>query len=137
MAILDLIKQPQALRHLKPELLPQLAKEVRQRIIDVTAKTGGHLGASLGATDLAVALHYVFNSPEDKLIWDTGHQAYAHKILTGRNKNFQTLRQFGGISGFLNRNESEHDAFGAGHASTAISAALGYAVARDLQKQDH
>src|SRR5882724_5259057 len=137
MAILDVINHPQDLHHLKPELLPQLAKEVRQRIIEVTAQTGGHLGASLGATDLAIALHYVFNSPDDKLIWDTGHQAYAHKILTGRNKEFHTLRQLGGISGFLNRSESAHDAFGAGHASTAISAALGYAVARDLQKQDH
>ena len=137
MSILDVINHPRDLQHLKPELLPQLAKEVRQRIIEVTAKTGGHLGASLGATDLAIALHYVFNSPEDKLVWDTGHQAYAHKILTGRNKQFQTLRQFGGLSGFLNRSESEHDAFGAGHASTAISAALGYAVARDLQKQEH
>ncbi len=137
MAILDVINHPKDLHHLKPELLPQLAKEVRQRIIEVTAKTGGHLGASLGATDIAVALHYVFNSPEDKLVWDTGHQAYAHKILTGRHKQFHTLRQFGGISGFLNRSESEHDAFGAGHASTAISAALGFAVARDVKKQDY
>lgn len=137
MSILEIINHPRDLHHLKPELLPQLAKEVRQRIIEVTAKTGGHLGASLGCTDLAVALHFVFNSPADKLIWDTGHQAYAHKILTGRNNDFHTLRQFGGISGFLNRFESEHDAFGAGHASTAISAALGYAAARDINKEDH
>src|SRR5262249_51875598 len=88
-------------------------------------------------TDLAVALHYVFNSPQDKLVWDTGHQAYAHKILTGRNHQFNTLRQFGGLSGFLNRSESEHDAFGAGHASTAISAALGFAAGRDMLKQDY
>lgn len=137
MALLDMIQNPTDLRNLRPELLPDVAKEVRQKIIEVTAHTGGHLGASLGCTDLAVALHYVFNSPVDKFIWDTGHQAYAHKLLTGRWDKFHTLRQFGGISGFLNRSESEHDAFGAGHASTAISAALGFAAARDALKQDH
>jgi 1-deoxy-D-xylulose-5-phosphate synthase len=132
-----MIQQPSDIRNLKPELLPDVAKEIRQKIIDVTSQTGGHLGASLGCTDLAVALHYVFNSPTDKLIWDTGHQAYAHKLLTGRWDRFHTLRQYGGISGFLNRFESEHDAFGAGHASTAISAALGFAAARDIQKQNY
>lgn len=132
-----MIQNPTDLRNIRPELLPEVAKEVRQKIIEVTAQTGGHLGASLGCTDLAVALHYVFDSPKDKLIWDTGHQAYAHKLLTGRWDKFHTLRQYGGISGFLNRFESEHDAFGAGHASTAISAALGYAAARDVLKQDH
>ncbi len=137
MALLTMIQQPSDIRNLKPELLPDVAKEIRQKIIDVTAQTGGHLGASLGCTDLAVALHYVFNSPTDKLIWDTGHQAYAHKLLTGRWDRFHTLRQYGGISGFLNRFESEHDAFGAGHASTAISAALGFAAARDIQKQNY
>ncbi|MCG3203837.1 MAG: 1-deoxy-D-xylulose-5-phosphate synthase [Elusimicrobia bacterium] len=137
MALLQMIKKPSDLRNLKPELLPDVAKEIRQKIIDVTAQTGGHLGASLGATDLAVALHYVFESPTDKIIWDTGHQAYAHKLLTGRWDKFHTLRQYGGISGFLNRSESEHDAFGAGHASTAISAALGFAAARDILKQDY
>ena len=137
MALLKMINSPTDLRNLKPELLPDVAKEIRQRIIEVTAQTGGHLGASLGCTDLAVALHYVFDSPTDKLIWDTGHQAYAHKLLTGRWENFHTLRQFGGVSGFLNRSESEHDAFGAGHASTAISAALGFAAARDVLKQDY
>ncbi len=137
MALIEMIKNPTDLRHLKPELLPDVAREIRKKIIDVTAQTGGHLGASLGCTDLAVALHYVFDSPNDKLIWDTGHQAYAHKLLTGRWDKFHTLRQYGGISGFLNRSESEHDAFGAGHASTAISAALGFAAARDQLKQNH
>ncbi len=137
MALLPMLKQPSDLRNLKPELLGDVAKEIRQKIIEVTAQTGGHLGASLGCTDLAVALHYVFNSPEDKFVWDTGHQAYAHKLLTGRWDKFHTLRQYGGISGFLNRFESEHDAFGAGHASTAISAALGFAAARDVLKQNH
>ncbi len=137
MALLEMINQPSDLRHLRPELLPDVAKEIRHKIIEVTAQTGGHLGASLGCTDLAVALHYVFNSPEDKFVWDTGHQAYAHKLLTGRWDRFHTLRQYGGISGFLSRSESEHDAFGAGHASTAISAALGFAAARDALKQNH
>ncbi|MFN0118280.1 MAG: 1-deoxy-D-xylulose-5-phosphate synthase [Elusimicrobiota bacterium] len=137
MPIHHMIKHPNDIRNLKPELLTEVAKEIRQKIIQVTSQTGGHLGASLGCTDLAVALHYVFESPKDKLIWDTGHQAYAHKLLTGRWDQFHTLRQFGGISGFLNRSESEHDVFGAGHASTAISAAVGFAAARDVQKQDH
>lgn len=137
MALLDMIHEPNDVRNLKSELLSELASEIRQKIIDVTAKTGGHLGASLGCTDIAIALHYIFESPKDKIIWDTGHQAYAHKLLTGRVNQFHTLRQYKGVSGFLTRNESEHDAFGAGHASTAISAALGYAVARDQLKQDH
>jgi 1-deoxy-D-xylulose-5-phosphate synthase len=137
MALLEMIQEPRDIRNIRPELLPELAKEIRKKIIDVTAVTGGHLGSSIGCTDLAVALHYVFDSPTDKMIWDTGHQAYAHKLLTGRFNQFHTLRQFNGISGFLNRNESVHDMFGAGHASTAISAALGFAAARDLNKQDH
>lgn len=137
MALLEMIKKPSDVRHIRKELLPELAREIRQKIVEVTAQTGGHLGASLGCTDLAIALHYVFDSPQDKLIWDTGHQAYAHKLLTGRADHFHTLRQFGGISGFLSRSESEHDAFGAGHASTAISAALGFAAARDQLKQNH
>ncbi len=137
MPLLNMIKNPSDIRNLKPELLPDVAREIRGKIIEVTAQTGGHLGASLGCTDLIVALHYVFDSPTDKLIFDTGHQAYAHKLLTGRWENFHTLRQFGGVSGFLNRAESEHDAFGAGHASTAISAALGFAAARDVLKQDY
>jgi len=137
MALLEMITQPKDIRNIRPDLLPELAKEIRQKIVDVTSQNGGHLGASLGCTDLAIALHYVYDSPIDKFIWDTGHQAYAHKLLTGRYKNFHTLRQFGGISGFLSRFESEHDAFGAGHASTAISAAVGYAAARDVLKQNH
>lgn len=137
MSLLEMIQEPQDIRNIRPELLPELAKEIRHKIIEVTAVTGGHLGSSIGCTDLAVALHYVFDSPNDKLIWDTGHQAYAHKLLTGRYNQFHTLRQFNGLSGFLNRSESKHDMFGAGHASTAISAALGFAAARDLQKQDH
>jgi 1-deoxy-D-xylulose-5-phosphate synthase len=137
MAVLEMIEKPQDLRNIKKDLLPVLASEIRQAILDVTSRVGGHLGAGLGTVELAIALHYCFNSPEDKIVWDTGHQAYPHKLLTGRRDRFHTLRQFGGISGFLTRTESEHDHFGAGHASTAVSAALGFAAARDLQKQDH
>ena len=137
MTLIEMIQNPTDIRNIRPELLPEVAKEIRRKIIEVTSQTGGHLGASLGCTDLAVALHYVFNSPVDKIVWDTGHQAYAHKLLTGRWDRFHTLRQFQGISGFLNRAESDHDAFGAGHASTAISAALGFAAARDVLKQDN
>jgi 1-deoxy-D-xylulose-5-phosphate synthase len=137
MAVLEMIDKPQDLHQIKRELLPVLAKEIRQRILEVTSQTGGHLGAGLGTVELSIALHYCFNSPVDKIVWDTGHQAYPHKLLTGRRDRFHTLRQYGGISGFLTRAESEHDHFGAGHASTAISAALGFAAARDVQKQDH
>lgn len=137
MNILDMIDKPQDLRNIRKDLLPILAKDIRQKILDVTSQVGGHLGAGLGTVELAIALHYVFESPKDKIIWDTGHQAYPHKLLTGRRDRFHTLRQFGGISGFLSRNESEHDVFGAGHASTSISAALGFAAARDVLKQDH
>lgn len=136
MAILEIIKKPQDLKIVKRGLLPQLCREVRDRILEVVSKNGGHLGASLGATEIAVALHYVFNAPDDKIVWDTGHQSYGHKILTGRYAKFNTLRQFGGLSGFPNRKESEYDTFGAGHASTAISAALGMAAARDLKKEN-
>lgn len=137
MALLEMINNPTDLRNIRPDLLSEVAREIRQKIIDVTAHTGGHLGSSIGCTDLILALHYVFDSPKDKLVFDTGHMAYAHKLLTGRWDRFHTLRQFGGISGFLHRNESEHDVFGAGHASTAISAALGFAASRDVLKQDH
>ncbi len=137
MAVLDMIEKPQDLRNIRRELLPDLAKEIRQKIVDVTAQTGGHLGSSLGTVELIIALHYCFDSPKDKFVWDTGHQAYAHKLLTGRRDRFHTLRQFGGVSGFPLRAESEHDHFGVGHASTSISAALGYACARDILKQDH
>ncbi|MBI4217559.1 MAG: 1-deoxy-D-xylulose-5-phosphate synthase [Elusimicrobia bacterium] len=136
MKILDQIRNPQDLKAVPRELLPQVCKEVREKILEVVSQKGGHLGASLGATEIAVALHYVLNTPKDKIVWDTGHQAYGHKILTGRAEKFDSLRQYGGISGFLNRKESEYDVFGGGHASTAISAALGISAARDLKQED-
>ena len=136
MKILDKINTPAQLRLLDKALLPELCKELRQEIISTIAKNGGHLGSSLGATDLIVALHYVFNTPKDKLVFDTGHQTYAHKLLTGRKDAFHTIRKKGGLSGFLKIYESEYDTFGAGHASTALSAALGMAAARD-QKKEH
>ena len=135
MKILDKINTPAQLRLLKKELLPELCQEIRQEIISTIAKNGGHLGSSLGATDLIVALHYVFNTPKDKLVFDTGHQTYAHKLLTGRKDAFHTIRKKGGLSGFLKIYESEYDTFGAGHASTALSAALGMAAARDQKKE--
>ncbi len=128
----DKINLPQDLRRLDIKDLRTVCTELREFLVDSVSKTGGHLGAGLGAVELAVALHYVFNTPEDKLVWDTGHQAYPHKILTGRKERFHTMRQLNGISGFLRRVESEYDVFGAGHASTAISAALGIAAARDF-----
>src|SRR6195256_1723505 len=137
MAILELIKDPKDLRLLKRDVLPQMAKEIRERILDTVSKKGGHLGSSLGATELTIALHYVFNTPDDKIVWDTGHQTYGHKLLTGRKDRFDTIRQMNGLSGFLKRDESIYDTFGAGHASTAISAALGMAVARDQNQQDN
>src|SRR6516165_4612624 len=130
--LLDQISDPAALRALPRGDLRQLADELRQETIDVVSVTGGHLGAGLGVVELTVALHYVFNTPADKLIWDVGHQAYPHKILTGRRDRMRTLRQGGGLSGFTKRSESEYDIFGAAHASTSISAGLGMAVARDL-----
>ncbi|OGR50814.1 MAG: 1-deoxy-D-xylulose-5-phosphate synthase, partial [Elusimicrobia bacterium GWA2_38_7] len=136
MNILPIIKKPADLKAVKKELLPQLCKEIREKILEVVSKKGGHLGASLGATEITVALHTVFDAPKDKIIWDTGHQAYGHKLLTGRFEKFESLRQYGGISGFLSRKESEYDVFGGGHASTAISAALGIAAARDHKKED-
>lgn len=135
--ILDKIKKPQDLRILTKPALNQLARDIRVRIIKTVAKTGGHLGSNLGSVELAIALHYVFDSPKDKIVWDTSHQAYTHKLLTGRSLQFHTLRQYKGISGFCNIKESEHDAFGTGHASTSISAALGIAKARDLKNENH
>jgi 1-deoxy-D-xylulose-5-phosphate synthase len=126
------VKTPADLRRLEPEQLRQLADELRQETVDAVAVTGGHLGAGLGVIELTVALHYVFNTPEDRLIWDVGHQAYPHKILTGRRDRIRTLRQGGGLSGFTKRAESEYDPFGAAHSSTSISAAVGMAVARDF-----
>lgn len=133
--LLDTVRQPQALRALKPEQLRQLADEVRRETIDTVSVTGGHLGAGLGVVELTVALHYVFDTPRDRLIWDVGHQTYPHKILTGRRERIRTLRQGGGLSGFTKRSESEYDPFGAAHSSTSISAGLGMAVARDLAGQ--
>ncbi|MFH1028940.1 MAG: 1-deoxy-D-xylulose-5-phosphate synthase, partial [Pseudomonadota bacterium] len=119
-------------KKLKPEQLPALAKEVRQFLLETVSNTGGHLGSNLGTVELTIALHYCFDSPQDKIIWDVGHQAYTHKILTGRREQFHTQRQYQGISGFPRRSESEHDAFGVGHSSTSISAGLGMAAAADL-----
>lgn len=137
MSILENISSPNAIKIVKKDLLPNLAKEVRQQIIQTIAKNGGHLASSLGVVDLTIALHYVFDVEKDKFIWDVGHQAYAHKILTDRRENFNTLRQYQGISGFPKISESKYDCFGAGHASTSISAGLGFAVARDIQKENY
>jgi 1-deoxy-D-xylulose-5-phosphate synthase len=131
--LLDNISNPKDLRKLNPTQLPQLAKELREFIIDVIATKEGHLGASLGVIELTIAIHYLFDTPTDLLVWDVGHQAYGHKILTGRKALFHTNRQFGGISGFPSRKESEFDAFGVGHSSTSISAALGMAIASNLK----
>jgi 1-deoxy-D-xylulose-5-phosphate synthase len=130
--LLDQIDSPANLRKLKESDLPQLADELRAETISAVSVTGGHLGAGLGVVELTVALHYVFNTPTDRVIWDVGHQAYPHKILTGRRERIRTLRQGGGLSGFTKRSESEYDPFGAAHSSTSISASLGMAVARDL-----
>src|SRR6478672_10589971 len=135
--LLDSIKTPADLRHVNARHLQQVADELRAETINAVAVTGGHLGASLGVIELTVALHYIFDTPNDKLIWDVGHQAYPHKILTGRRDRIRTLRTGGGLSGFTKRSESEYDAFGAAHSSTSISAGLGMAVARDLSGQKH
>jgi 1-deoxy-D-xylulose-5-phosphate synthase len=134
--LLDRVKYPKDLRGLSRQELQELADEARERHIDVVSKVGGHFGASLGVTELTVALHYIFDTPRDKIVWDTGHQAYIHKILTGRNDRFPTIRQKDGLAPFCRRDESEYDAFGAGHAATSISAAWGMAVARDLKGED-
>jgi 1-deoxy-D-xylulose-5-phosphate synthase len=134
--LLDMIASPADLRDIPVNDLKQLADELRAETIDAVSVTGGHLGASLGVVELTLALHHVFDTPRDTVIWDVGHQAYPHKILTGRRDRIRTLRQGGGLSGFTKRSESEYDAFGAAHTSTSISAALGYAVARDLQGKD-
>ncbi len=136
MRFLSEINSPADLRQLKIEDLQEVADEVRQFILETCSQIGGHTGASLGAVELAVAMHYVFDTPTDKLVWDVGHQAYAHKILTGRRNEMKTIKQYGGLSPFLKRDESEYDTFGAGHASTSLSAALGMAVARDKQDRD-
>ncbi len=136
MSVLDRVNDPRDLRALSKDDLLKLCEEIRAYTVDMVQRTGGHISSSLGTVELTVALHRVFESPRDKLVWDTGHQAYIHKMLTGRRPRFETLRQFGGISGFLARSESEHDQFGAGHAGTSISAAHGMAIARDLKGED-
>jgi 1-deoxy-D-xylulose-5-phosphate synthase len=125
MSILDRIKGPADIRGLSIEELETLAADIRARLIDVCSRTGGHIGAGLGVVELSIALHYVFETPRDQLVWDVGHQGYPHKVLTGRNAALESLRQEQGLSGFLKRTESEYDAFGAGHAATSISAGLG------------
>jgi len=131
--LLDQVDTPDDLRRLKPEQLRQLADELRTEMIDAVSTSGGHLGSGLGVVELTVAIHYVFNTPQDKLVWDVGHQCYPHKIITGRRDRIRTLRQGGGLSGFTKRSESEYDPFGAAHSSTSISAALGFAIANKLQ----
>lgn len=130
--LLETIQNPTDLKKLSVDQLPSLAEEVREFLLQTVSETGGHLGSNLGAVELTLALHYCFSTPQDKIVWDVGHQAYTHKLLTGRRDRFTTQRQYKGISGFPKRSESEHDAFGVGHASTSISAALGMAVAGDL-----
>ena len=134
--LLDKVAFPADLRGMDRKLLRKLADELRAEMIDAVSVTGGHLGAGLGVVELTLALHYVFNTPDDRLIWDVGHQCYPHKILTGRRDCIRTLRMGGGLSGFTKRSESEYDPFGAGHSSTSISAGLGMAVARDLKGTD-
>jgi len=135
--LLDKIDSPTDLKGLSPAELEELAAELRREIINTVTITGGHLASNLGVVELTIALHRVFDSPRDKIIWDVGHQSYVHKLLTGRRTRFDSLRQFGGLSGFTSRDESEHDPFGAGHASTSVSAALGIAIARDLAGDDY
>jgi 1-deoxy-D-xylulose-5-phosphate synthase len=135
-SLLSQIKSPTELKKLEKNLLPQLAQELRDQIVSTVANNGGHLGSSLGVVELTIALHRVFDSPNDKIIWDVGHQAYAHKLLTGRTNDFSTLRQLNGVSGFPKRSESEHDVFGVGHSSTSISAALGMAAGSDILGND-
>ncbi|HXS40686.1 MAG TPA: 1-deoxy-D-xylulose-5-phosphate synthase N-terminal domain-containing protein, partial [Stellaceae bacterium] len=131
--LLDQVDLPADLRKLPESDLKQLAEELRQELIDAVSVTGGHLGAGLGVVELTVALHYIFDTPRDRLIWDVGHQAYPHKILTGRRGRIRTLRQGGGLSGFTKRSESDYDPFGAAHSSTSISSALGMAIGRDFK----
>ena len=133
--LLENIKYPSDLRKLNPEQLEQVCDELRQFIIDIVSVKGGHFGASLGVVELTVALHYIFNTPYDQLVWDVGHQAYGHKILTGRREEFHTNRIYKGLSGFPKRSESEYDTFGVGHSSTSISAALGMAVASHYKNE--
>ena len=135
--LLDKINSPKDLKDLSDQELKSLSDELRQETIQSVSKTGGHLGAGLGVVELTVALHNVFDTPNDKLIWDVGHQSYPHKILTGRRHSMSTLRQKNGLSGFAKRDESEFDVFGAGHSSTSVSSGLGISIARDLKGDDN
>src|SRR5215211_267836 len=135
-SLLQTINFPEDLKKLSREKLHQVCDELRQYIVDIVSVHGGHFGASLGVVELTVALHYAFNTPYDQLVWDVGHQAYGHKILTGRRKDFHTNRIYKGISGFPKRSESEYDTFGVGHSSTSISAALGMAVASRIKGEN-
>ncbi len=135
--LLDGINGPQDLKKLKKEDLPALAAEIRETLLSTISKTGGHLGSNLGVVELTLAMHYVFDSPRDKFVWDVGHQSYVHKLLTGRRERFHTLRQYDGLSGFTKREENEHDHWNCGHGGTSISAALAFAKARDLKKEDN
>jgi len=135
--LLDRVDNPADLKGLTKQELEQLASEVREELVAVVSTNGGHLASNLGVVELTIALHRVFDSPRDKIIWDVGHQSYVHKLLTGRRQRFASIRQYGGLSGFTSRSESEHDPFGAGHASTSVSAALGMAIARDLSGDDY
>ena len=130
--LLDQINYPSDLRKFKKDSLKKISEELREELIETVSETGGHLGAGLGVVELTVALHYVFNTPKDKLVWDVSHQCYPHKIITGRKKEIKTLRKGGGLSGFTKRSESEYDPFGAAHSSTSISATLGMSVAKKL-----
>ena len=130
--LLDSVEYPKDIRKFSLEQLNQLAAEIREEVISVVSEVGGHFASTLGAVELTLALHYAFNTPEDRIIWDTGHQCYAHKLLCGRRDRLGTIRQLGGLSGFLSREESEYDVFGAGHAGTSISAALGIVEAMSL-----
>src|SRR3989449_4886958 len=137
MSILKTIDSPADLRRVPVEQFPLLAEEIREQIISVTSSVGGHLASNLGVVELTLALHYLLNTPKDKIVWDTSNQAYAHKLLTGRREHFHTLRQYGGLSGFCKREESIYDTFNAGHAGTGVSAAIGMAVARGLAEPHH
>src|SRR4249920_460623 len=134
--LLSQVNSPQDLKKLSRDQLYQVCDELRQYIIDIVSVYGGHFGASLGVVELTVALHYIYKTPYDQLVWDVGHQAYGHKILTGRRDNFITNRKYNGISGFPKRSESEYDTFGVGHSSTSISAALGMAIAAKLKNEN-
>ena len=136
-SILDKVNFPRDLKKLDSEELNCLASDIREYILEVISKTGGHLAAGLGTVELSIALHYVFDTPKDKIIWDVGHQCYPHKVLTGRKHKLNSIRKYGGLSGFLKIDESEYDVFGAGHSSTSISAALGVCIARDIKNEKY